>query len=47
MHDGKLKPLTVTYPYIYADHYTDQQNRNWIATKKGNDYDAESGTYVS
>ena len=38
--DGKLKPLMVTYPYIYATHYTDQQNRNWVATKNGNDYDA-------
>ena len=42
--DGKLKPLTVTYPYIYATHYTDQQNRNWVATKNGNDYDATSDT---
>lgn len=42
--DEKLKPLTVTYPYIYATHYTDQQNRNWVATKNGNDYDATSDT---
>lgn len=42
--DGKLKPLTVTYPYIYASHYTDQQNRNWVATKTGNDYNAANGT---
>ena len=42
--DGKLKPLTVTYPYIYATHYTDQKNRNWVATKNGNDYDATSDT---
>ena len=42
--DGKLKPLTVTYPYIYAAHYTDQHNRNWVATKNGNDYDATSDT---
>lgn len=42
--DGKLKPLMVTYPYIYATHYTDQQNRNWVATKNGNDYDATSDT---
>lgn len=41
-----LKPQTVTYPYIYANHYTDQQNRNWVATKAetGNDYTATSGT---
>ena len=42
--DGKLKPLMVTYPYIYATHYTDQQNRNWVATKNGNDYDETSDT---
>ena len=42
--DGKLKPLQVTYPYIYADHYTDQNNRNWVATKVGEDYEAAQGT---
>lgn len=42
--DGKLKPIAVTYPYIYATHYTDQQNRNWVATKNGNDYDATGDT---
>ena len=42
--NGKLKPLPVTYPYIYAKHYTDQQNRNWVATKNGNDYEAANGT---
>lgn len=42
--DGKLKPLQVTYPYIYADHYTDQNNLNWVATKVGEDYEAAQGT---
>lgn len=42
--DGKLKPLMVTYPYIYADHYTDQSNRNWVAEKVGENYEAATGT---
>lgn len=42
--DGKLKPLQVTYPYIYENHYTDQKNHNWVAAKNGQDYEAVSGT---
>ena len=42
--DGKLKPLQVNYPYIYANHYTDQNNLNWVATKVGEDYEAAQGT---
>lgn len=43
-NDEELKPLMVTYPYIYADYYTDQHGRNWTATKAGNDYSATSDT---
>ena len=42
--DGKLKPVAVTYPYIYATTYTDQNNRNWVATKVGKNYEVSSGT---
>lgn len=42
--DGKLKPLAVTYPYIYDKTYIDQNNNNWVATKDGNDYSATAGT---
>ena len=44
--NGKLKPTTVTYPYIYATTYTDQKNQNWAVTKDatGKDYTATSGT---
>ena len=42
--DGKLKPVAVTYPYIYATTYTDQNNQNWVATKIGKNYEVSSGT---
>ena len=42
--DGKLKPVVVTYPYIYATTYTDQNNQNWVATKVGKNYEVSSGT---
>ena len=42
--DGKLKPVAVTYPYIYATTYTDQNSQNWIATKVGKNYEVSSGT---
>lgn len=42
--DGELKPMTVTYPYIYSDHCTDQKNRNWTATKNGEVYEAAPDT---
>ncbi len=42
--DGKLKPVAVTYPYIYAATYTDQNNQNWVATKAGKNYEVSSGT---
>lgn len=44
--NGKLKPTSVTYPYIYDTTYTDQKNQNWAVTKDatGKDYTATSGT---
>ena len=42
--DGKLKPLSVTYPYIYATTYTDQNGKNWVATKDGENYEVADGT---
>ena len=42
--DGKLKPVAVTYPYIYATTYIDQNNQNWVATKVGKNYEVSSGT---
>ena len=42
--DGKLKPVAVTYPYIYATTYTDQNSQNWVATKVGKNYEVSSGT---
>lgn len=42
--DGKLKPLAVTYPYIYGTTYTDQKNNNWVAAKAGENYEVTSGT---
>ena len=42
--DGKLKPVAVTYPCIYATTYTDQNNRNWVATKTGENYEVSSDT---
>ena len=45
--DGKLKPVAVTYPYIYATTYADQNNQNWVATKVGKNYEVSSGTKKS
>lgn len=42
--DGKLKPVAVTYPYIYDTTYIDQNNQNWVATKAGKNYEVSSGT---
>ena len=42
--DGKLKPVAVTYPYIYATTYADQNSQNWVATKVGKNYEVSSGT---
>lgn len=42
--DGKLKPVAVRYPYIYATTYADQNNQNWVATKVGKNYEVSPGT---
>ena len=42
--DGELKPVPVTYPYIYATTYTDQNGKGWTATKKGEAYEVAPGT---
>lgn len=42
--DGSLKPVSVTYPYIYETTYTDQNRKNWVATKKGENYEVTSDT---
>ena len=34
----------MTYPYIYATTYADQNNQNWVATKVGKNYEVSSGT---
>ena len=36
--DG-TKPVEVTYPHIYTNHYTDQNGGVWAATKTGDDKD--------
>ena len=42
--NGKLKPLSVTYPYIYDSTYTDQNGKTWVAAKSADgDYSASSG----
>ena len=45
---GTLTPQTVTYPYIYGEHYTDQlqTGRNWVATlsANGKDYIVPDGS---
>lgn len=40
----RLKSVPVTYPYIYDTTYTDQNNRNWVATKTGDSYEITNGT---
>lgn len=39
---SKLKK--VSYPYIYDTTYTDQNNKNWAATKNGDAYEVAEGT---
>lgn len=43
---GTLKPIAVTdeYKYIYEDHYTDQNGKNWAATKSGESYVVAEGS---
>ena len=39
--NGKPKLDTVTYPYVYTEHYTDQRTigaKNWAATKDGENF---------
>lgn len=39
--NGKPKLDTVTYPYVYTGHYTDQRTtgaKNWVATKDGENF---------
>lgn len=43
-NSGTLKPVPVTYPYIYETTYTDQNNRNWVATKTNGSYEVTEGT---
>ena len=42
--NGILKPITVTYPYIYDATYVDQNGKNWVATKDGENYEVADGT---
>ena len=43
---GTLKPIAVTneYPYIYETTYTDQNGKNWVIEKIGEDYTVEEGS---
>lgn len=41
--DG-TKPVEVTYPHIFANHYTDQNGGIWAAAKSGNDKDYTAPT---
>ena len=43
---GTLKPIAVSdeYKYIYEDHYTDQNGKNWAATKSGESYVVAEGS---
>lgn len=38
------KPAEVTYPYIFETTYTDQNGKNWAATKSGEDYTVAEGS---
>ena len=40
----RTKPVEVTYPHIYTNHYTDQNGGVWAATKTGNDKDYTAPT---
>lgn len=42
--DGELKPMQVTYPYIYEKHCIDQNGNNWAATKTGEAYEVAPGS---
>lgn len=42
--DGKLKPVPVTYPYIYDTIYKDQKGKGWTATKSGEAYVVDPNT---
>ena len=41
--DG-TKPVEVTYPHIFTNHYTDQNGGVWAATKTGDDKDYTAPT---
>lgn len=38
------KPAEVTYPHIHETTYTDQNGKNWAATKTGEDYTVAEGS---
>lgn len=38
------KPAEVTYPHIHETTYTDQNGKNWAATKSGEDYTVAEGS---
>ena len=38
------KPAEVTYPHIHETTYTDQNGKNWVATKSGEDYMVAEGS---
>ena len=48
--DGKwtyingTQPAEVTYPHIHETTYTDQNGKNWAATKSGEDYTVATGS---
>ena len=42
--DGELKPVQVTYPYIYDTTYIDQYKKGWTATKNGEAYVVDPNT---
>ena len=48
--DGKwtyingTQPAEVTYPHIYETTYTDQNGKNWVAIKSGEDYTVAEGS---
>lgn len=42
--DGKLKPVPVTYSYIYGTTYKDQKGNGWTATKNGEAYVVDPNT---
>lgn len=38
------QPAEVTYPHIHETTYTDQNGKNWVATKSGEDYTVSEGS---